>query len=61
MAKIYAVREDNGERFLYRTTCDWFWGCDAYITLGETEEGWTKCVVLDADYANEWHYCPIHS
>lgn len=59
MSRIYAVREDNDERFLHRIKCD---SCDLEIPPDEfiKSSGWMRYGALDR-YTNEkveWEYCP---
>jgi len=45
MSKVYAVREDNRERFLHRIKCD---SCDEEIApAGLRACGWVKCQQTD--------------
>ena len=62
MARIYAVREDNGKRILLALTCDED-GCTAEIKPNPeiSRSGWTKTGLTTGREADERYYCPEHS
>jgi len=65
MAKVYAVEEGTGRRFLVRLECD---ACDATIKPHPeiSSSGWMKRVQIEppggpGSARFEWHYCPDHA
>lgn len=62
MARVYAVEEVTGRRFLAKIVCD---ACDEFILPNAdiANSGWVKCGILrgpSGDY-DEWDYCPGHA
>jgi len=58
MGRIYATREDTGERVLLELECD---GCGATIKPHPeiSSSGWVKHAVGTTSVGTmEWYYCP---
>lgn len=59
MGKVYATREDDGERVLYRIECDGR-ECAEFIHPHRdiATSGWVKRGIRQGDVTFEYSYCP---